>query len=212
MSSFFGNYLELFAATEIFIFVFIEITTKIDIIRPVFFSRAKLKNYVVFTVIFGLFSIFGTYIGTMQSSGAITNIRDLAPIVAGLVTGPVVGVTVGLIGGVHRFFLDGLTCVPCSMATVLAGLLAGLIFRFNHGRLLGAVSAMLFGAAVELLHGALVLALVGPFSAAAQIWLENIPQMTIAISLGVGISIVIIKSAKEIADALEKQNPQLGKG
>jgi phosphoserine phosphatase RsbU/P len=191
-----GNYLELFASTEIFIFVFMEIITKIDVVKPVFFKKATLKNNLVFVVIFGLFSIFGTYIGTMQSSGAITNIRDLAPIVAGLVGGPFVGLAVGLIGGIHRFFLGGPTFIACSLATVLAGVLAGFVFRFNRGKLIGIVPGILLGFAVEMMHGGLALLIVQPFSLATSIWYANIPQMAIAISLGVGVSIIIIHSAK----------------
>jgi LytS/YehU family sensor histidine kinase len=74
-----AQYLELFAHTEIFIFVFMEIATKIDIIKKVIFKKPTLKATVVFIVLFGLFSILGTYIGTTQSGGVITNIRDLAP-------------------------------------------------------------------------------------------------------------------------------------
>ncbi len=195
--SMFGNYLELFASTEIFIFVFMEIVTKIDIIKPVIFKKAALKNYLVFTAIFGLFSVFGTYIGTMQSTGAITNIRDLAPIVAGLLGGPFVGLSVGLIGGIHRFFLGGVTQIPCSLATVLAGLLGGIVFRLNKGKLLGIVPGMLFGLGIELMHGGLALLIVQPFSVALDVVKANIPQMAVAISLGVGISLVIIHSAKE---------------
>ncbi len=193
----FGTYLELFASTEIFIFVFMEIITKIEFLQPVMFKTAKLKNYIVFTVIFGLFSIFGTYIGTMQSSGAITNIRDLAPIIAGLVAGPYVGLAVGLIGGVHRFFLGGPTYIPCSLATILAGLLAGLIWSYRGGKLIGIIPGILFGIFIEFLHGVLALVIVQPFSLAVDIVMANIPQMMIAVSLGVGISIILIHSTKE---------------
>jgi sigma-B regulation protein RsbU (phosphoserine phosphatase) len=207
-TSILAEYLELFAHTEIFIFVFMEIATKTDIIKRVIFKKPTLKDNVVFIVLFGLFSIFGTYIGTTQSGGVITNIRDLAPIVAGLVGGPVVGVAVGLIGGIHRFFLGGITCIPCSMATVLAGLLAGIIFRLNKGKLIGIIPAILLGVAVEAMHGGLALLIVQPYSLAVDIFLKNIPQMMVAVSLGVGISIVIIYSVKEKAPApTEKIEP-----
>lgn len=196
-SSSLGHYLELFANTEIFIFVFMEISSRIDIIRGVIFKQATLKNYVAFIILFGLFSVFGTYIGTTENSGAITNIRDLAPIVAGLVAGPVVGTAVGVIGGIHRFFVGGVSCVPCSMATILAGLLAGLIFRANKGKLIGAVPAMLFAVAVEVMHGGLALLIVHPFSVAYGIVVTSIPPMIVAVSLGVGVSIVILHSVKE---------------
>jgi len=203
-----AQYLELFAHTEIFIFVFMEIVTKTDIIKRVIFKKPTPKDSIVFIVLFGLFSIFGTYIGTTQSGGVITNIRDLAPIVAGLVGGPVVGVAVGLIGGIHRFFLGGVTYIPCSLATVLAGLFAGMIFRLNKGKLIGIIPAILFGVAVEAMHGGLTLLIVQPYSQALQIVLDNIPQMMVAVSLGVGISMVIIHSVKEPVHAsMEKIEP-----
>ena len=187
-----GGLLALFASTEIFIFVFMEIVVKLDTVQQVIFRRAKRWDRAVFVVIFGLFSIFGTYIGTTDSTGAIVNIRDLAPMVAGLVAGPWVGLAVGLIGGVHRFFLGGPSAVPCSLATVLAGVLGGVVCRLNRGELLRIVPAMLFGVGIELLHGGLILLLVQPYSLAVEMAADVIPQMLIANSLGVGISIIIV--------------------
>ncbi len=195
--SIFGQYLELFAHTEIFIFVFMEIVTKLQTVQRVIFKKALLKDYVFFIVLFGLFSIFGTYIGITDSSGAISNIRDLAPMVAGLVAGPVVGLSVGLIGGVHRFLLGGVTAVPCALATILAGLLAGMIYRLYKEKLLGIIPAMLFALAIELLHAGLALLLVQPFNEALEIVLATVPQMVIAVTLGMGISIIIIHSTRE---------------
>ena len=187
-----GGYLALFASTEIFIFVFMEIVVKLDTIQRVIFKRANLRDHVSFTLLFGLFSIFGTYIGTTESTGAIVNIRDLAPMVAGLVAGPWIGLGVGLIGGIHRFFLGGVTGVPCSLATVLAGILGGAVYLLNKEQLLGTVPAMLFAAGIELLHGGLALLLVQPYTLAVEIVVTAIPQMIIANSLGVGISIIIV--------------------
>jgi sigma-B regulation protein RsbU (phosphoserine phosphatase) len=191
-NSILGGYLALFASTEIFIFVFMEIVVKLDNIQQVIFRRAKQRDYVVFILIFGLFSIFGTYIGTTETTGAIVNIRDLAPMVAGLVAGPWVGLAVGLIGGIHRFFLGGVSCVPCSLATVLAGVLGGAVYVLNREKLVGVVPAMAFAAGVELLHGGLALLLVHPYPLAVEIVLEAIPQMIIANSLGVGIAVIIV--------------------
>lgn len=196
-NSIFGQYLELFAHTEIFIFVFMEIVTRIEAVQRVIFRKAILRDHVIFILIFGLFSIFGTYIGIPNSTGAISNIRDVAPMVAGLVAGPYAGLAVGLIGGVHRFSLGGPSCVPCALATVLAGLLAGVIYRLNKEKLLGIIPAMAFAAGIEVLHAGLILLIVQPFADALDIVLSTIPQMIIAVSLGIGISIIIIHSTKE---------------
>lgn len=190
-------YLNLFAATEIFIFVFMEIVTKLDSVQRVIFKKARLNDYLIFIILFGLFSIFGTYIGIPEQSGAITNIRDLAPMVAGFVAGPYVGVAVGLIGGIHRLFLGGVSAVPCALATILAGLLAGLVYQFRNGKLPGIIPGMLFAAGIEILHGALALLLIHPFALALDVIFPSIPEMIIANSLGVGISIIIVHSVTE---------------
>jgi phosphoserine phosphatase RsbU/P len=187
-----GGYLDLFIHTEIFIFVFMEIVTKIETIQRVIFKKARLFDYIVFILLYGLFSILGTYIGLQDSSGAISNIRDLGPMVAGLVAGPYVGLAVGLIGGIHRLFIGGVTSVPCSLATILAGLLAGMVYRLNKGRLLGIIPAMLFAVGIELLHAGLLLLFVQPFTEAIAIVLSVTPGMIIAKSMGIGLSVIIL--------------------
>lgn len=193
----FGEILTLFASTEIFIYVFMEIVTKLESVQQVIFKKASIREYAIFVAIFGLFSIFGTYIGIPWEHGAISNIRDLAPMVAGLVAGPYIGVAVGLIGGIHRLFLGGDSAVACCIATILAGFLAGMVNRFLDGRLPGIVPAMIFAAGIELLHGAIALALIQPFSEALEIVVALIPAMIIANSLGLAISIIVLHSTKE---------------
>jgi len=194
-----GPYLSLFAASEIFIFVFIEIVTKIETVQRVIFKTAQVRDYIIFIVLFGLFSIFGTYVGVQTEYNSISNIRDIGPMVAGLVAGPYAGIAVGLIGGIHRFFMGGVSAVPCALATILAGVLAGAVYHLNKGQLPGIVPAMAFGALVEVLHGLLALIMIQPFSVASAIFLESIPQMIIANSLGVAICVIVIHSRIEIS-------------
>jgi hypothetical protein len=54
-NSIFGQYLDLFAHTEIFIFVFMEIVTKMETIQRVIFKKAKLNDYIFFTIILAYF-------------------------------------------------------------------------------------------------------------------------------------------------------------
>ena len=196
--SFLGEHLTLFASTEIFIFVFMEIATKIETIQRVIFKEAQMRDYIAFTLLFGLFSIFGTYIGIPTSYGAISNIRDIAPVVAGLVGGPFTGFAVGLIGGSHRLIIGGDSAIACALATILAGLLAGLVYQYRKGALIDIIPAMIFAVAIELLHGTLALVLIQPFTEAVEIVMASIPGMIVANSLGVGISIFVIRSTKEL--------------
>jgi sigma-B regulation protein RsbU (phosphoserine phosphatase) len=195
-----GAYLSLFAITETLVYVFMQIITKLATIQRVIIQKANLVDYIFFTLIFGGFSIFGTLVGIPSNYGAICNVRDLSPMIAGLVAGPIVGLAVGLIGGMHRMSIGGLTCLPCSLATVLAGLLAGLVFLINRKKLIDIIPAILFAIGIELLHGGLVLAIVRPFSAALEVTITVIPPMIIANALGLAVSILVIHSRREIED------------
>jgi phosphoserine phosphatase RsbU/P len=192
-----GDDLTLFARTEVFIYVFMEIVTKIEFVQRVLFGKAKLFDYIIFILIFGGFSIFGTLIGTPVNSGGIANIRDLSPMIAGLAAGPVVGLAVGLIGGIHRLSLGGVTCLACSMATILSGLIAGIIYLLNGKKLLDIIPAMLFAAGIELLHAGLALAISRPITVALDVVLTAMPGMIIANSLGIAICVIVIRNTKE---------------
>ena len=90
-------------------------------------GHPTLRIQAILIAVFGALSIYGT-VGGVEIMGAFFNVRDLGPMVGGLVGGPVVGVGAGLIGALYRASLGGFTVVPCVIATVLAGLLGGLIW------------------------------------------------------------------------------------
>ena len=96
-------------------------------------GRISNINRFYLILIFGAFSIYGTLSG-FKVMGAIANIRDLGPAIAGLIAGPLVGTAAGLIGGIHRYFQGGLTCEACSISTVVAGLAGGLVYSLGKGR------------------------------------------------------------------------------
>ena len=95
----------------------------------------KISNIdrLILILLFGAFSIYGTLSG-FRIMGAVANIRDLGPAIAGLIAGPVVGLGAGLIGGIHRYSLGGFTCYACSISTVVAGLGGGLFHLIRKGR------------------------------------------------------------------------------
>jgi sigma-B regulation protein RsbU (phosphoserine phosphatase) len=190
--------LALFAETEIFIFVFMEIITKIKTFQRVIIKKAAWRDTLIFVLILGAFSIFGTYVGIRLPSGAISNIRDLGPMIAGLVAGPLAGLGAGLIGGVHRYFLGGFTSLPCGLATVLAGLIGGAVFRLNKGKLINIFQGMMLAVLIECIHAGLTLLLARPFSEALEVLKTAIPAMIVANSLGMAISIIIINNSLEL--------------
>lgn len=80
-------------------------------------------------------------------------VKDLGPMIAGLVGSPVAGIGAGLIGGLYRyFFIGGITTFPCFLATILAGLFAGIIYILNKLKFTGIIGAVLFAVFMESLH------------------------------------------------------------
>lgn len=207
--SLFGDYLTLFAACEVYIYVFMEIVTRIHSVEQVIFKKATKRDYASFIIIFGLFSIFGTYIGIPVDDGVISNIRDLSPMISGLIGGPYLGVIVGLIGGIHRLSLGGETAFTCLIATVLAGLLAGIIHHYNKGKLPDIIPAMAFCAAFEVFHGLIGMMMVQPFSEGIEIFLKTTPSMVIANALGLAISIIIIHSRIEFESIVHPESKEI---
>ncbi|MBQ9006214.1 MAG: SpoIIE family protein phosphatase [Atopobiaceae bacterium] len=124
-------------------------------------KRAPILWQLVVGIVFGLVAVVGTELG-IETPDAIMNVRDAAPLVAGLVFGGPAGIVAGVIGGIERWFaaLWGrgmFTRVACSVATGLAGLYAALMrrFMFDDKRPPWAIAAAV-GLVNEVLHLTLI--------------------------------------------------------
>ncbi len=110
-----------------------------------------------------MFGVLGTYSGNAVFQ-SFANLRGMVVVTAGLFGGPVVGIGAGLIAGGHRYLMDigGFSALPCGLATLLEGTVAGLIARRRQAHALDWRLAMLcaWGRAV---HQLLVLGLARPF-------------------------------------------------
>ena len=189
--------LGLFASTEVFVFVFMEVSFNVAFVRRVLFKEARWYDYFFCILLFGGFSIFGTYTGIKLDGGSVSSIRDLGPMVAGLIGGPIIGVGAGLVGGIHRYLLGGITDVSCSLATILAGLITGLIYQFRHGKILNMWISILVAVTLEFLHGSLAMLISKPTVIVWEIVKEAIPAMMIANGLGILLAGIAIGRAVE---------------
>jgi len=178
------DWLFLYGQASVFIYVFMEIVATTKPFKRVINKQATWPDKLIIVVLFGGFSIFGTYIGVPMPSGAIMSIRDLGPMIAGMVAGPVVGLGAGLIGGIHRYFLGGLTAVPCGLGTAFAGLFCGVIHYLKGGRIVGLFQGVIIAAIVECVHMGFVLLLVRPLDEAIATVEAVILPMIVANSLG----------------------------
>jgi sigma-B regulation protein RsbU (phosphoserine phosphatase) len=181
--------------------------TNTEYFKDILRKKFTLKNQIILIIIFGAVSIYGTYGGLIHKLtifGAIANIRDLGPMIAGLVGGPFMGVAAGLIGGIHRYFLGGFTCLPCSLSTVLAGLFAGIIYKLRSGRFIGVLGAVVFAALMEAFHMVIVLLLAQPYSEAVLVVGELSIPIIVANSLGVMIFAFMISNKIKELELTEK--------
>ena len=128
-------------------------------------ARRRQVNYwpwqILCGMVFGAIAVFGTEFG-VATHDAVMNVRDAAPITAGLLFGGPAGIIAGLIGGIERWFsvLWGrgtFTRVACSLATCASGAYAAVLryYVFERERpawqLAGSV-----GIVAEVLHLLLV--------------------------------------------------------
>ena len=82
----------------------------------------------VIGILFGCVSAFASSYG-VQWLGTTVNVRDAAPLSAGLIFGAPAGIISGLIGGLYRWFsvywgAGTYSQLACSLATILAGFMA----------------------------------------------------------------------------------------
>lgn len=150
------------------IIVVAYLLTRSRIFSEVLDGHLTIPTQVILILVFGALSVYGTLSG-VEIMGAVVNVRDLGPMLAGLLGGPVVGVGAGLIGAAYRMSLGGFTCWSCSLATVLAGLFGGIIWLACGRRFAGITIAVLFAILMEGFHMLLTLAIARPFDQAVEV-------------------------------------------
>jgi len=175
------------------IIVIAYLVTHLKYFKEVLNGKLTYKNQIILILIFGTISVYSTYSG-FHVVGAIANVRDLAPMIAGLIGGPIIGLGAGLIGGLHRLTIGGVTAVPCAISTILAGLFAGIIYYVNHKRFVGIWGAVIFAIVMETFHMILILLMVSPFSQAWEIVNNIYLPMVVANAVGMLIFAIMINN------------------
>lgn len=165
---------------------------------------------IIIGIIFGGIAIFGTEFGVPIGT-ATANVRDAAPICAGLIFGGPAGIIAGVIGGVERFFAaywgkGAYSQIACSISTILAGLYAAALrkWMFDNKRPSWGF-ALATGVVMEAIH--LTILLITKMDSTAQavgvLKLVGVP-MIIMTALSIGLAclaldlIEIEKTKKEL--------------
>ena len=85
-------------------------------------------------VVFGGLSAFASTYG-VDFLGTVANVRDAAPLCAGLIFGAPAGIISGILGGFYRFFsvfwgAGEYTRIACTLSTMFAGVIAAVLRKY----------------------------------------------------------------------------------
>lgn len=187
------------------IIVFAYLFTRSRYFLEVLEHHPRLSTRVLLIIVFGALSVYGTISG-VSLNGAVLNVRDLGPMIAGLTCGPVVGIGAGLIGGFYRMAQGGPYMYTGFIAPVLAGLLAGVVYIVNKKELISSSYAVIFSIIVESLISLIAIMVATPASQVVMIiTVVAIPMIAIT-TVGVFIfSTIIHNLLKEQKTRREKE-------
>ena len=124
-------------------------------------KTSSMFRQIIAGIVMGVVAICGTEFG-VPIEGATINVRDAAPVCAGLIFGPWAGVIAGVIGGVERWFATlwgrgEFTRVACTIATMMAGVYSALIRKYLlENRRANWFLALATGVVAEVFHLMLV--------------------------------------------------------
>lgn len=176
---------------------------KIPSFKRMFFRKPSNIDTLFLAAFFGIFGIVGTYGFPVENATA--NTRAVAVIVGGLVAGPLVGLGAGLIAGVHRLFLGGLTAEAALISVVLQGYLSGKYFERIKRRVTWK-EALGLGAVLEIMHFIIVLVISRPLDEAWDVVSIIGPPMLLVNSIGVFFFLVVLDSVIKKEKATSQPN------
>ena len=200
-------FFQLLEKSSLTIVLFI-IITKIQGFKYIFQKENhKLKDLLIISLIFTALAILGTYNG-IDVQGSIANTRIIAIVSGGVLFGPLVGITSGIISGFHRYIIDigGITSIPCFISSIFAGVLSGFFYKKISNKY-----KWIYGIACGVISESFTMCLIYLLSKPHHIAIGIIkkiylPMIVGQISIGFLISIVdAIKKEKEEVAAMQSK-------
>lgn len=131
---FIAPFLNMFKVLSVLLILML-IATKTRFIQHIMHKEYNKTDLFVTCVIFCVLGCIASRY-TVPVDKSYANVRNLIVLIAGLFGGPFVGIPAGIVSGGFRFFEGGVTALPCSLATVIAGFLGSLIYILNDKKFL----------------------------------------------------------------------------
>jgi len=182
---------------------------RFELFRRLLTGRATGREKLFHAVYFGVAGIFATYSG-FPMHGAIANLRTVPIVIGGILGGPLVGLSAGIIAGVHRYLfdIDGVTSLACGIATPLAGVVAGLLYRRLHRKTFDSLTAFFIGIVAELIKMGLIVLLARPQAAGLNVVQTIGLPSILANAFGIGVIVELIASVTREQERAMAQQAQ----
>lgn len=157
-----------------------------------------LKNKITIGIIGGFIGIGGTLLG-INYNGAIVNFRDIGVILAGILGNIPGGVVAALISIIFRMYVGGITAIPCSLGTLTAGFISGVISKYYGREHFTFFRTLLYTTVLEAVHLTYVLVMVKPPELAFEITFNILFPMILTNALGVSfLNFMIVNIEKQL--------------
>lgn len=189
--------------------IFAFLLSRVQMFRALFEKDFEWKEKFFLICIFGMFGIISNYTGVeilmgnitthtwqteLEINSALANTRIMGVAIGGLVGGPLVGLGVGLIAGIHRFTLGGFTAIACGLSTIFAGVATGIIGRKNNIQHHFTRKAIIIGISMEIVQMIFILVFAKPLENAFELVQIIAIPMIIINALGMLIFLFIIQN------------------
>ena len=157
-----------------------------------------MTKQIIVGILFGGVSAFASSFG-VEWLGSVINVRDAAPLSAGLIFGVPAGIIAGFIGGIYRWFsvywgAQTYTRLACSIATILAGFMAAELRKrmFDNKKPTWGYGVCI-AIACEVIHMILIfITKLGNVSEAFELVKRATLPMILGNSIAVGLAIFIV--------------------
>lgn len=192
-----------------FLAILFFLMMRFELFRRLLNGRATGHEKWLHSVYFGVAGIFATYYG-FPVDGAIANLRTVPVVIGGILGGPLVGLTAGAIAGVHRYFYDlgGVTSLSCGIASPLAGLVAGLLYRRLQRKAFDSLTAFFIGIVAECIKMLLILNLALPQAAGTGVVNAIGLPSILANAFGIAVLVELIASVVREQERVMAQQAQ----
>lgn len=185
------------------------VITRLQSFRNIFQRDTyRKKDYLIACIVFSAFAILSTYTG-LNVEGSLVNVRTITIVSGGIIFGPFVGITTGVISGVHRYLIDigGVTSIPCLISSISAGIISGYINKKvqRKYRWIAGIIAGMFSESITMI---LILLLSKPH----ELGYDIVSKIALPMILGqvcVGFIVILVQSIEDDKEKIAAKQAKL---